>query len=103
LYASKKDYWADWAEDARRLGSPLYRQLALGVDGNAGLKALAARARSGQPHANLLFAAVHYLLLRGAQHPLRNYYVTLAVMRLAKTFSRCFAISSWPMNAKLPR
>jgi hypothetical protein len=34
-------------------------------------------ARPGQPPANLLFGAVHFLLLRGAGHPLRAHYRTL--------------------------
>jgi hypothetical protein len=35
---------------------------------------LAAHHRPGHPWANLLFAAVRYLLLRGAKHPLRGAY-----------------------------
>jgi PPOX class probable FMN-dependent enzyme len=41
------------------------------------LLAMAAKGRAGQPMANLIFAAAHYLLLRGAEHPLRSYYRTL--------------------------
>jgi len=77
LYASQKAYWRDFADDARRLGSPLYEYLALAVDGDETLKALTQKRRLGQPAANLLFAAVHFLLLRGNQHGLRNYYATL--------------------------
>jgi hypothetical protein len=77
LYQAEKDYWRDFATDARRLGSPFYEQLSLAVDGDTALKALAAKVRPGQPPANVLFAAVHYLLLRGADHPLRNFYATL--------------------------
>jgi hypothetical protein len=77
LYASEKDYWRDFATDARRLGSPLYAELALAIDGDEALKALTRDRRPGQPPANLLLAAVHYLLLRGAEHPLRSYYATL--------------------------
>jgi len=50
------------------------------------LTALAARAQPGQPHANLLFAAVHFLLLRGAGHPLRNFYATLGGMERGDAF-----------------
>ncbi|HWA03764.1 MAG TPA: DUF2332 domain-containing protein [Rhizomicrobium sp.] len=71
------DYWAFFAADARRTGSPLYARLAEGVGGDGELKALAALARPGQPHANLLLGAVHFLLLRGAQHPLRRHYPDL--------------------------
>ena len=77
MYASEKAYWQDFAKDARRLGSPLYEYLALAVDGDETLKALTQKRRPGQPAANLLFAAVHFLLLRGARHDLRNYYASL--------------------------
>lgn len=70
-------YWRRFAAEARRLGSPLYERLALGVDADAGLKSLAARARPGQPHANILFAAVNFLMLRGADHPLKDFYPAL--------------------------
>lgn len=77
MYASEKDFWRDWARDAARQGSPLYAALALAIDGHAGLKALTEGRRPGQPAPNLLLAAVHFLLLRGAQHPLRKLYPTL--------------------------
>jgi hypothetical protein len=73
----EKTYWSRFAAEARQLGSPLYERLALAVDDDAALKAIAARGRPGQPHANLLFAAVHFLLLQGAQHSLRDFYATL--------------------------
>lgn len=41
------------------------------------LLALAATVRDGQPPPNLLFAAVHYLLLSGVEHPLRAFYPDL--------------------------
>lgn len=59
------------------MGSPLYAQLAVAIDGDESLKALTAGRRPGQPPANLLLAAVHYLLLKGAAHPLRACYATL--------------------------
>ncbi|MBN9567875.1 MAG: DUF2332 domain-containing protein [Alphaproteobacteria bacterium] len=68
------DYWAFFADDARRTGSALYARLAQGVCGDDQLRALAAHAKTGQPHANVLFAAVHFLLMRGAQHPLHDFY-----------------------------
>ena len=77
MYANEKDYWRDFAEEARRQGSPLYAQLAIAIDGDESLKALTAGRRPGQPSANLLLAAVHYLLLKGAVHPLRDCYATL--------------------------
>ena len=77
MYANEKDYWRDFAEEARRQGSPLYAQLAIAIDSDESLKALTAGRRPGQPSANLLLAAVHYLLLKGAVHPLRDCYATL--------------------------
>jgi hypothetical protein len=77
LYANENDYWRDFAEDARRLGSPLYQQLALAIDGDDAIKALASRRRKGQPPANVLLGAVHFLLLKGTDHPLRDVYPTL--------------------------
>lgn len=71
------DYWEFFAADARRTGSELYGRLADGVVQDNNLRAIAARARKGQPHANLLFGAVHFLLLRGAAHPLRAFYPDL--------------------------
>src|SRR4051812_23253318 len=71
------DYWKFYSEDARRTGSKLYARIAEGIGGDEDLKALAAHAKKGQPHANMIMASVHFLLLRGAQHPLRRFYQTL--------------------------
>ncbi|MEO7054018.1 MAG: DUF2332 domain-containing protein [Rhizomicrobium sp.] len=73
----EKTYWRRFAAEAHHLGSPLYERLALAVDDDAALKAIAAKARPHQPQANILFAAVHFLLLRGAQHRLRNFYTSV--------------------------
>jgi hypothetical protein len=45
MIAAEKDYWRRFAGEALHLGSPLYQQLALAVDDDSTLKALAARAR----------------------------------------------------------
>src|SRR5262245_31775284 len=74
-------YWENFADVAGRMGSTLYETLARGVVDDDAMKAIAARARAGQPHANTLFGAVHFLLLRGAQHPLREFYPTLGGTR----------------------
>ena len=56
-------------------GSPLYYTLAVGVlDDPQMLEFAAAACPPSQPAANLLFAAVHYLLLGENQHPLRDFY-----------------------------
>src|SRR5581483_653580 len=74
---AKRDYWAFFAEDARKTGSVLYSRLSASIGKDEAMKALAARARKGQPHANVLLAAVHVLLLRGAEHPLKRFYPTV--------------------------
>ena len=74
--SARPDYWAFWSGDAKRTGSPLYARLAEGIGGDSDLKALAARARKGQPPANMILGAVHFLLLRGADHPLKRFYPT---------------------------
>jgi hypothetical protein len=71
------EYWTFFADDANRTGSTLYSRLATGIGGDADLRALCAHARPGQPHANMILGAVHFLLLRGAEHPLRRFYGTL--------------------------
>lgn len=76
MIGEASDYWSFFAEDALRTGSPLYARLSAGIGADAELKALAARARPGQPHANLILGAVHFLILRGARHPLTRFYPT---------------------------
>jgi len=71
------DYWEFFAGEARRIGAPLYERLSQGIGSDEGLREFANGARAGQPRANVLFAAVHFLLLRGAQHPLRRFYTNL--------------------------
>jgi len=66
-----------------RFESPLYGQLAQGIVADPTILDLAGRAPRGQPPANLLFGAVHYLLLKGLGHPLAAYYpsVNTSVLR----------------------
>jgi hypothetical protein len=71
------DYWDYFVGEAQRANSPLYARYAEGVGHDSGLREFAATAKKGQPHANILFAAVHFLLLRGAQDPLRRFYPDL--------------------------
>ncbi|MGZ5927231.1 MAG: DUF2332 domain-containing protein [Rhizomicrobium sp.] len=77
MIAAEKTYWRRFAAEARAMGSPLYERLALAVNDDPALKALAARARPRQPQANILLAAVHFLVLRGARHPLRDFYASV--------------------------
>ncbi|MGD0189421.1 MAG: DUF2332 domain-containing protein [Rhizomicrobium sp.] len=71
------DYWSFFAEETRRADAPLYTRFVEGIAQDDDLKALAATVRKGQPMANILLAAVHVLLLRGAEHPLRRLYPNL--------------------------
>lgn len=71
------DYWDYFVAEAERANAPLYTQIVRGIAGDGALKELAARAKTGQPPANILLASVHYLLLRGTQHPLRRFYPNL--------------------------
>jgi hypothetical protein len=58
--------------------SPLYAALAEAVADDPDLLALAERSRAGQPVPNLLFAAVHALLLSGQGPDLAPFYASLA-------------------------
>lgn len=60
--------------DAPGVGGHLYQALCHGIAEDGQLLASAALAPSTQPPPNLLFAAVHYLLLGGLDHPLRAWY-----------------------------
>jgi hypothetical protein len=57
--------------------SPLYERLSRGIAQDPDLLALAAHCRKGERIPNLLFAAVHYLLLSGISHPLARFYKSL--------------------------
>ncbi|HEY2446844.1 MAG TPA: DUF2332 domain-containing protein [Rhizomicrobium sp.] len=74
---SSFDYWEFFVAETRRNPAPLYERFAMGVARDQALKAFASTVRPGQPPANILFAAVHFLLLRGADHPLRRFYPNL--------------------------
>lgn len=68
-------YFHNFGEhQASENGSPLYQVLSRGVLNDPDMLRLAASCPPSQPSANLLFAAVHELLLSGVQHPLRAYY-----------------------------
>lgn len=71
------DYWKFFSDEAERGKSPLYKRLALGIRDDDELRALAARVKPGQPQANIILAAVHYLLLAGADHPLADHYASV--------------------------
>ena len=54
--------------------APFYDRLARGIAGDPALLTVAAHTRSGQQAPLLLLAAVHYLLLNGADHALGAFY-----------------------------
>lgn len=58
--------------------SPLYRELSRTVAASGPLLDLACQGRPGQYPTFLFFGAVHLLLLRGARHPLADYYPSVA-------------------------
>ncbi len=66
-----------FAEAECRGSSHLYEYLALRIAEDSDLLHLAAEAPVGQPAPNLLFGAVHFLLLRGRDHSLREYYPSI--------------------------
>lgn len=68
--------FARFAEEASSGGCPLYTALAEGVSDDTRVLDIASSARR-PPVPNLLFAAVHYLLLRGAAHALSSFYASL--------------------------
>jgi hypothetical protein len=63
---------------ACRGASPLYATVATGVAENDAVTSLLAAAPPRERRASLLFAAVHYLLLAGADHPLARYYPSVS-------------------------
>lgn len=71
------DYWEYFVAETERADAPLYTQIVRGIAADSELTALAARVQKGQPPANILLASVHYLLLRGSEHPLRTFYPNL--------------------------
>lgn len=77
-----------FSEKEAKGSSPLYAQLSRGIAGDEELLKLSAKAHDGQPVPNLLFGAVHYLLLGGKDHPLKKYYpsITLNPSQLEEVF-----------------
>ena len=68
--------------------SPLYARLSWGIAADAAMLALAAYVRPGQPVPNLFLAAVHFLLLKGTQHPLLAFYPSVCGASLSGTTCR---------------
>jgi hypothetical protein len=71
-----------FAEEEFHNSSPLYEELSLAIAKDPEILSLAAHSRTGERVPNLFFAAVHFLLLKDAQHPLSLWYRTLSGSRV---------------------
>ena len=71
------DIFKRFAKDEFHNSSPLYAHLSEAMARDAELLSLASFGRKGERIPNLLFAAVHYLLLTGISHPLARFYKSL--------------------------
>jgi hypothetical protein len=71
------DHFRAFAESSARDGAPTYAAICRSVADNDEVLALLASAPPTQRRPNLLLAAVHFLLLGGADHPLAGYYDTV--------------------------
>lgn len=70
------DFWKEWAAIAVG-SSPLYGVLGASIAEDPQIRAIAGTTSAGQLAPNMLLGAVHYLLLGGANDPLRRFYRTL--------------------------
>lgn len=66
-----------FAETECQGSSPLYNYLSIEISKDEELLNLCMQARESQPLPNLLFGAVHYLLLKGTDHQLNDYYPSI--------------------------
>lgn len=79
-----------FAEKECKGSSLIYEYLSKQIAMDNSLLKIASRAREGQPVPNLLFGAVHYLLLKGTEHPLKDYYPS--IVETPKSFKDSFSI-----------
>src|SRR5690625_5099837 len=57
--------------------SELYELLSLNIAQDEELLELASHVQDGQPIPNMLFGAIHYLLLKETEHSLRDFYLSI--------------------------
>ena len=69
--------FTSFAENECKGSSELYEYLALKIAKDNELLDLCTYARQGQPVPNLLFGAAHFLLLKGNEHKLKEFYPSL--------------------------
>lgn len=67
----------DFAQKECEGSSELYKSLSLAIAEDKELLDLAANSRDGQPIPNLFLGAVHYLLLKGYDHGLKEFYPSI--------------------------
>ncbi|MBN9654281.1 DUF2332 domain-containing protein [Halobacillus sp. GSS1] len=67
----------DFAKEECEGSSDLYKRLSLQIPDDTYVLQLCLKAKEGQPVPNLLFAAVHDLLLRGTDHDLGIFYESI--------------------------
>lgn len=72
--AEEFTYLAEWSEGS----SPLYERICRIVADDPDLLEVAAVVPENRSTANVFLAAIHYLLLRGRDHPLAEYYPSVA-------------------------
>ncbi len=77
-----------FAERECKGSSLLYEYLSKKIASDENLLEICSIARAGQPVPNLLFGAVHYLLLHGKEHPLKEYYPS--IVNNPKLFNESF-------------
>ncbi len=75
--ASLSERFKRFASTECKGSSRLYEFLSMKISGASDLLELSSYCRPGQPVPNLFFAAVHYLLLSGVDHELREFYPDL--------------------------
>ena len=81
MFETLADYYRFFANESLRGGSPLYERLSLGIADDRALQAMAEKRKTGQPPANLILAAVQYLLLSGVEDDLADYYPSVGGTR----------------------
>jgi hypothetical protein len=81
IFQTSADYYRFFANESLRGGSPLYQRLSLGIAEDGAVQQLARSRKRGQPPANLIFGAVHYLLLSGVEDELAAYYPSVGGFR----------------------
>ena len=77
MHEELSEIFERFAREEFHNSSPLYEQLSRAIAKDPELLSLAARCRKGERIPNLLFAAVHYLLLKGFSHPVSRFYKSL--------------------------